>query len=324
MSSPQTWLVTGGAGFIGSHLVEALLRAGHNVRALDNLSTGKTQNIAPFKSSDRFLFIEGDVCDPATCRKAVEGANVVLHQAALGSVPLSMLEPEKTHAANVTGFLNMLVAARDAGAKRFVYASSSAVYGDEPSLPKVEERIGHPLSPYAASKWMDEIYADVFGRCYGMETVGLRYFNVFGPRQDPAGAYAAVIPAWIAALIRNEPVRINGDGETSRDFCHVANVVQANIAAGSTTNRDALNQAYNIAVGGKTTLNELFALLKNGLAKRFPRVQNAAPIYQDFRQGDVRHSLANISKAQRLLGYKPTHSVAQGLDEALNWYVETL
>jgi UDP-N-acetylglucosamine 4-epimerase len=317
-------LVTGAAGFIGSHLVEALLRAGHRVRALDNFVTGKTQNLAAFKSSSRFQFIEGDICDPAACRQAVEGAQVVLHQAALGSVPRSLIEPEKTHASNVTGFLNMLIAARDAGAKRFVYASSSAVYGDEPGLPKIEERVGRPLSPYAASKAMNEIYADVFARCYGMETVGLRYFNVFGPRQDPAGAYAAVIPAWIAALIHDEPVRVNGDGETSRDFCYVANVVQANLAAGSTSNTDALNQVYNIAVGDRTTLNELYALLRQGLAARFPHVQKSKPIYQDFRAGDVRHSLADIGKARRLLEYTPTHSVKEGLDEALSWYVQNL
>jgi UDP-N-acetylglucosamine 4-epimerase len=324
MSSPTTWLVTGAAGFIGSHLVEALLRAGHTVRGLDNFATGKHQNIAAFKSSKRFQLFEGDICDPAACGRAASGASIVLHQAAIGSVPLSVLEPGKTHASNVTGFLNMLIAARDAGARRFVYASSSAVYGDEPGLPKVEERIGRPLSPYAASKLMNEIYADVFARSYGMETVGLRYFNVFGPRQDPAGAYAAVIPAWIASLIRDEPVRVNGDGETSRDFCHVANVVQANLAASSTTNPDALNQVYNIAVGERTTLNELYALLKNGLGKRFPHVHNASPIFQDFRPGDIRHSLADISKARRLLDYKPTLTVAQGLDEALNWYIETL
>jgi len=324
MSSPKTWLVTGAAGFIGSHLVEALLRAGHNVRGLDNFATGKHQNIGPFRSSSHFQFFEGDICDPAICRKAVHGASIVLHQAALGSVPLSVLEPGKTHASNVTGFLNMLIAARDAGARRFVYASSSAVYGDDPSLPKVEERIGRPLSPYAASKLMNEIYADVFARSYGMETIGLRYFNVFGPRQDPAGAYAAVIPAWIAALIRDEPVRVNGDGETSRDFCHVANVVQANLAAGSTTNPEALNQVYNVALGERTTLNELYALLKKGLAKRFPHVQKASPIFQDFRPGDIRQSLADISKARRLLDYEPTLTVTQGLDEALNWYIETL
>jgi len=318
VSDRKTWLVTGAAGFIGSHLVEALLKDGQVVRGLDNFATGKRANLAGFQGSADFSFIEGDICDPAICRAAVAGVDVILHQAALGSVPRSLVEPAKTHAANVTGFLNMLIAAREAGVKRFVYASSSSVYGDDPELPKREERVGRPLSPYAATKAMNEMYAGVFARQFGLETIGLRYFNVFGPRQDPEGAYAAVIPAWVAALIRNQPVHINGDGETSRDFCYVANVVQANIAAGSTISRDAVDQVYNIALGEQTTLNQLFTMLSERLGKK------SKPIHQDFRSGDVRHSLADISKAQRLLHYKPTHSVSQGLDEALDWYVKNL
>lgn len=324
MNSPQNWLVTGAAGFIGSHLVETLLMEGHAVRALDNLSTGKRQNVAPFLFGKNFEFIEGDICDPAICRRALADVDVVLHQAALGSVPRSIDDPASSHAANVTGFLNIANAAREAGIKRVVYASSSAVYGDEPGLPKIEDRIGQPLSPYAATKTMNEVYASVFGRCYGMEFVGLRYFNVFGPRQDPNGAYAAVIPKWVAAMIRGETVRINGDGETSRDFCYVANVVQANLAAARTTNNAALNQAYNIAVGGRTTLNQLFALLRDRLAPKYPHLRAIQPVHDEFRAGDVRHSLADISKAAKFLGYKPTHSIEQGLDEALAWYAENI
>jgi UDP-N-acetylglucosamine 4-epimerase len=244
----------------------------------------------------------------------------VLHEAALGSVPRSIAEPLASHEANVTGFVNMLVAARDAKVQRFVYASSSAVYGDDPDLPKVETKIGQPLSPYAATKLMNEVYANVFARAYGLESVGLRYFNVFGPRQDPEGAYAAVIPKWIASLLRREPVLVNGDGETSRDFCFISNVAQANLLAATTTNADAVNQVYNIAIGERTTLNELFKLLETALCRRDASLRGQKPVHKDFRPGDVRHSLADISKAQRLLGYAPAQGVAEGLNLAMEWY----
>lgn len=262
----------------------------------------------------------GDISNAAECRDACEGVEVVLHQAALGSVPRSMADPLSTHQANVTGFINMVEAARGAKVKRFVYASSSSVYGDEPTLPKVENRLGKPLSPYAASKLMNEIYADVFARAYRMETVGLRYFNVFGARQDPEGAYAAVIPKWIAALLRKEPIQINGDGETSRDFCYIENVVQANLLAATATKPEAVNQFYNVAVGDRTTLNQLFELLQQGLRRRDASLPDAKPVYRDFRAGDVRHSLADISKAKNLLGYAPTHDIKAGLELAMDWY----
>ena len=318
--------MTGCAGFIGSNLIETLLKLDQRVVGLDNFATGQKKNLAEVRSLvsakqwSRFKFIKGDICDWAACRRACRGADFVLHQAALGSVPRSMEDPIATHESNVTGFVNMLVAARDAKVKRFVYASSSAIYGDAPELPKVENKIGKPLSPYAATKLMNEIYADVFGCAYGFEAIGLRYFNVFGPRQDPNGAYAAVIPKWIAALLTREPVVINGDGKTSRDFCYVDNVVQANLLAATTKNLHAVNQAYNIAVGERTTLNELFNLLKTGLRRRDRSMLDAKPIHQAFRAGDVRHSLADIRKARRLLGFSPTHTVHQGLEAALDWY----
>jgi UDP-N-acetylglucosamine 4-epimerase len=328
--APRTWLVTGVAGFIGSNLLETLLRLEQRVVGLDNFATGKRPNLDQVRALvspeqwSQFTFIEGDIVDVQVCRRACTGVDVVLHQAALGSVPRSLENPLATHAANVTGFLNMLVAARDAAVARFVYASSSAVYGDAPELPKTEARIGRPLSPYAASKWINEIYADTFARVYGLQTVGLRYFNVFGPRQDPEGPYAAVIPQWIAALLRRQPVFINGDGETSRDFCHVENVVQANLLAATTPNTAALNQVFNIALGRRTTLNELFALIQNGLRRRDPALPETQPVYRDFRPGDVRHSLADITKARRLLGYEPTCNVEEGLERALDWYRQNL
>jgi UDP-N-acetylglucosamine 4-epimerase len=328
--APRTWLVTGVAGFIGSNLLETLLRLEQRVVGLDNFATGKRPNLDQVRALvspeqwSQFTFIEGDIVDVEVCRRACTGVDVVLHQAALGSVPRSLENPLATHAANVTGFLNMLVAARDAAVARFVYASSSAVYGDAPELPKTEARIGRPLSPYAASKWINEIYADTFARVYGLQTVGLRYFNVFGPRQDPEGPYAAVIPQWIAALLRRQPVFINGDGETSRDFCHVENVVQANLLAATTPNTAALNQVFNIALGRRTTLNELFALIQNGLRRRDPALPETQPVYRDFRPGDVRHSLADITKARRLLGYEPTCNVEEGLERALDWYRQNL
>lgn len=328
--APRAWLVTGVAGFIGSNLLETLLRLEQRVVGLDNFATGKRANLGQVRARvtpqqwARFTFIEGDICDLVACRRACAGVDVVLHQAALGSVPRSMEAPLDTHAANVTGFLHMLVAARDAGVKRFVYASSSAVYGDSPDLPKTEERIGRPLSPYAASKWMNEIYADTFARVYGIESIGLRYFNVFGPRQDPDGPYAAVIPQWIAALLRQQPVFINGDGETSRDFCYIENVVQANLLAATTPNPAAINQVFNVALGRRTTLNELFALIQTALRRRDPSLPETQPRYRDFRPGDVRHSLADIAKARRLLGYEPMCSVEEGLERAIDWYRQNL
>ncbi len=324
---PRRWLVTGAAGFIGSHLVETLLRLGQDVVGLDNFSTGQRANLEDVRASvgegvwARYRFIEADITDPAACRRACAGADVVLHQAALGSVPRSIDDPLATHAANLTGFVNMLVAARDAGVARFVYAASSATYGDHPGLPKVEEAIGEPLSPYAVTKHANELYARVFARCYGMETIGLRYFNVFGTRQDPQGAYAAVIPRWIRALLRGDTVEIYGDGETSRDFCYVANAVQANLAAALACTRDSLNQVYNVAVGEQTTLNELFAMLRALVAAERPQAAASEPRYADFRPGDVRHSRADIRKARRLLGFEPTLGLRQGLRECLPWYM---
>jgi UDP-N-acetylglucosamine/UDP-N-acetylgalactosamine 4-epimerase len=323
---PRRWLVTGVAGFIGSNLAQSLLEADQEVVGLDNFATGKQANLDEVRSVvgrerwARFRFVEGDVASPETCRQAVDGIDAVLHQAALGSVPRSVEEPLGSNTANVTGHLALLEAARRAGVRRFVYASSSSVYGDSPTLPKVEEALGRPLSPYAVTKLTNELYAAVYGHLHGMETVGLRYFNVFGRRQDPEGAYAAVIPKWIAALIAGQEVRINGAGDISRDFCHVKNVVQANLLAATVENPEALNQAYNIAVGRRTTLDELFVLLRDRLASRHPGIAGLKPVYGEFRSGDVMHSLADIGKARRLLGYEPTHSIEQGLDESLDWY----
>jgi UDP-N-acetylglucosamine/UDP-N-acetylgalactosamine 4-epimerase len=325
---PLRWLVTGSAGFIGSHLVETLLRLDQHVVSLDNFSTGHRANLDEVEAavgSDawrRHRFIEADIIDAQACRAACRSADVVLHEAALGSVPRSIEDPLATHAANATGFLNLLVAARDAGVKRVIYAASSSTYGDHPGLPKVEEEIGRPLSPYAVTKYVNELYADVFGRCYGMTTIGLRYFNVFGPRQDPDGAYAAVIPRWAAAMLHGAPITIFGDGETTRDFCYVANVVQANLLAATTDNDAALGQIYNVAVGGRLSLNELYAILRDLTIARHCDVRVAPPIYEDFRPGDVRHSQADIEKAKRLLGYEPTHDVQSGLAESLSWYDE--
>jgi UDP-N-acetylglucosamine/UDP-N-acetyl-alpha-D-glucosaminouronate 4-epimerase len=325
-AGPRSWLVTGVAGFIGSNLLEALLNLNQRVVGLDNFSTGKPKNLEQVKPLvspaqwERFEFVEGDIGDLATCQRACAGVDFVLHQAALGSVPFSMKDPLASHRSNVTGFLNMLLAARDAKARRFVYASSSAIYGDDPGLPKVEEKVGRPLSPYAATKAINEVYANAFALAYGLPSIGLRYFNVFGPRQDPEGAYAAVIPLWIAALIRRQPVFINGDGETSRDFCFVANVVQANLLAATTGNTAAVNQAYNVALGQRTTLNELFHALQSSLRQRDAALPEQKPAYRDFRPGDVRHSLADIGKAQRLLGFAPSHSIQAGLELAMDWY----
>ncbi|HEX6707584.1 MAG TPA: SDR family oxidoreductase [Albitalea sp.] len=325
---PRRWLVTGGAGFIGSHLIETLLRAGQEVVSLDNFATGHRANLDEVRRMvgddawSRHRFIDADIADPQACVAACEGVDLVLHQAALGSVPRSIRDPLTTHRANATGFLNMLVAARDAGAKRFVYAASSSTYGDSPTLPKVEDVIGRPLSPYAVTKYLNELYADVFGRCYGLATVGLRYFNVFGARQDPQGAYAAVIPRWVAAMLDGEPCVINGDGETSRDFCYVANAVQANLRAALVDDAGAVSQVYNVAVGDRTTLKQLHAALAEALQRIQPGLVVPPPHFADFRAGDVRHSLADIGKAHRLLGYAPTHDVRAGLAEAVGWYVE--
>lgn len=327
---PHNWLVTGAAGFIGSHLVEALLRLDQHVVGLDNFSTGHELNLQQIEAAvggsrwRRFTFIEGDIRSLETCREACRAIEYVLHEAALGSVPRSIEDPLSSHESNVTGFLNMLIAARDARVKRFVYAGSSAVYGDHPRLLKVETELGRALSPYACTKLMNEQYAEVFARCYGIDSIGLRYFNVFGPRQDPHGPYAAVIPLWIAAMIRGEPVYINGDGETARDFCYVQNVVQANLLAATVEDPAAVNQSYNIAVNGKTTLNELFAILRSLLEPRYTHVRDARPAYRAFRPGDVRLSQADIGKASRLLGYGPQWPVRAGLAEAIGWYTQTL
>jgi UDP-N-acetylglucosamine 4-epimerase len=315
--SPRRWLVTGAAGFIGSHLVEHLLLLGQRVAGLDNFAKGKRENLELVRQAvgpeawGRFTFAEADIRDLQACRELAAGQDAILHEAALGSVPRSLAEPLAFHDNNVTGTFNMLVAARDCGVRRFVYASSSSVYGDHPALPKVEENLGLPLSPYAATKRACELYADVFGRCFGLETVGLRYFNVFGPRQDPEGAYAAVIPKWTAAMQRDEACFVNGTGETSRDFCHVENVVQANILAATTESPEALNQVYNVAVGARTTLNELFELLRSRLEPACPHLKGFRPTYREFRPGDILHSLADISKARRLLGYAPTHTITE-------------
>ena len=329
-AEPEIWLVTGVAGFIGSNLVEALLQLDQRVVGLDNFATGHEKNLAQVQASvgserwARFNFIRGDICDLATCHTACKGVDYILHQAALGSVPRSLEDPLSTHAANNTGYLNMLVAARDAKVKRFVYAASSSTYGDHPGLPKVEDVIGKPLSPYAVTKLVNELYADVFGRCYGMESIGLRYFNIFGRRQDPDGAYAAVVPKWVSSMIHNEPVYINGDGETSRDFCYIDNVIQANLLAATSQHADAANQVYNVAVGDRTTLNHLFEAIRSLLAPQFPHLADFKPHYRDFRAGDVRHSLADISKARTNLGYAPTHRIGEGLAEAMGWYVQDL
>lgn len=326
IKKPRRWLVTGCAGFIGSNLLEHLLGLGQTVIGLDNFSTGKKANLAAVEAlvSDeqwaRFRFIEGDICDLDTCRQACAGVDYVLHQAALGSVPRSIADPITSNASNVTGFLNMLVAVKDSNVKRMVYAASSSTYGDHPELPKVEDTIGRPLSPYAVTKYVNELYADVFGRCYGMETVGLRYFNVFGSRQDPDGAYAAVIPKWISAMLRKETIYINGTGETSRDFCYVKNAVQANLLAATVEDVKAVNQVYNVAVNARTTLLELFDLLRTGLVENHPELVSIQPVHRDFRDGDVLHSQADIRKAERLLGYVPTHTIKEGVDEALGWY----
>ena len=324
--APKMWLVTGVAGFIGSNLLETLLKLDQKVVGLDNFATGHQYNLDEVQTLvspaqwNNFSFIEGDIRHFEDCQKACLGVDYVLHQAALGSVPRSIADPITTNATNITGFLNMLTAARDAKVSSFTYAASSSTYGDHPALPKVEENIGNPLSPYAVTKYVNELYADVFARTYTFKTIGLRYFNVFGKRQDPNGAYAAVIPKWTAAMIAGDEVFINGDGETSRDFCFIENTVQANILA-ATANDEAKNQVYNVAVGDRTTLNDLFnalqaALNENGVT------YNKKPVYREFRAGDVRHSQASIAKIEQFLDYKPEFNINQGIHLAMPWYIK--
>ncbi|TQR65353.1 NAD-dependent epimerase/dehydratase family protein [Acinetobacter sp. RF14B] len=325
--APKTWLITGVAGFIGSNLLETLLKLNQNVVGMDNFATGHQHNLDEVQSLvtpeqwANFKFHEGDIRNFEDCQTACAGVDYVLHQAALGSVPRSIADPITTNAANITGFLNMLTAARDAEVKSFTYAASSSTYGDHPALPKVEDNIGKPLSPYAVTKYVNELYAEVFARTYGFKTIGLRYFNVFGKRQDPNGAYAAVIPKWTAAMIAGDDVFINGDGETSRDFCFIENTVQANILAATTQNDEAKNQVYNVAVGDRTTLNDLFNAIKASLNDNGV-IYTKEPVYRDFRAGDVRHSQASVDKIKKLLGYEPKFVISQGIDLAMSWYVK--
>lgn len=327
-NNSKKWLVTGCAGFIGSNLLETLLLLNQEVVGLDNFATGHQKNLDEVQAQvsaeqwAKFTFIEGDIRNLEDCHKAVTDVNYILHQAALGSVPRSIVDPIMTNSANVTGFLNMLVAAKEAKVETFVYAASSSTYGDHPALPKIEENIGNPLSPYAVTKYVNELYADVFFKTYGLNTIGLRYFNVFGKRQDPDGAYAAVIPKWTSAMFNNDDVFINGDGETSRDFCFIENAVQANILA-ATSNDEAKNNVYNVAVGDRTTLNILFDSLKNALNTN-DISYTKSPVYREFRAGDVRHSQADIGKASRLLGYDPEYRIQSGIEKAMTWYVSNL
>jgi len=329
-SNQKTWLITGVAGFIGSNLAETLLKLNQKIIALDNFATGHRYNLEHIKHSvssqqwENFTFVEGDITDFSTCLSVTKDVDIVLHQAALGSVPRSIDNPVNSNASNVSGFLNMLTASKENGVKRFVYASSSSVYGDSEELPKVEARTGNLLSPYAVTKYVNELYMGVFYKCYGFESIGLRYFNVFGKRQDPNGAYAAVMPKWIAQILNGEDVYINGDGETSRDFTYIDNVVQANILAGTTTNPEAFAKAYNTAAGGRETLNNLYEAIAMGLKEKLPELQIKKPIYRDFRAGDIRHSNANIERAKELLGYEPTHNLEQGLKESIQWYINDI
>jgi UDP-N-acetylglucosamine 4-epimerase len=317
-------LVTGGAGFIGSNLVEALLAEGAVVSCMDNFATGHRHNVAAFMEHPSFQMIEADIRDPEACRAACNGQEMVFHQAALGSVPRSINDPQTTNEVNISGFLNMLVAVRDAGVRRMVYAASSSTYGDAEGLPKVEDIIGRPLSPYAVTKYVNELYADVFARTYGIETIGLRYFNVFGRRQDPNGAYAAVIPKWVKQFIQHESPLINGDGEYSRDFTYVDNVLQANMLAALSTNPAAVNQVYNVAFGDRTNLNQLAYWLREILAQYDSAIASVEVLHGPFRKGDIPHSLASVEKARRLLGYDPKYDLRSGLIEACKWYYGNL
>jgi len=326
---PKTWLVTGVSGFIGSNLLEQLLMLNQTVVGLDNFATGyqknldEVQRLVSPEQWQNFKFIEGDIRNFDTCNKACAGVDYVLHQAALGSVPRSINDPIITNSVNISGFLNVLTAARDANVKSFTYAASSSTYGDHPALPKVEENIGKPLSPYAVTKYVNELYADVFARTYGFKAIGLRYFNVFGQRQDPNGAYAAVIPKWTAAMIAGDDVFINGDGETSRDFCFIQNTVQANILAATTQDDEARNQVYNVAVGDRTTLNQLFDAIKSALNENGVNYDKA-PVYRDFRAGDVRHSQADVSKITEKLGFEPQFRILQGIGNSMKWYINSV
>jgi len=330
LASPKRWLITGVAGFIGSNLLELLLQCGQNVVGLDNFSTGHRRNLDDVHRSvgaerwTKFTLIEGDIARENDCAKACAGIDYVLHHAALGSVPRSIADPKSTHRSNIDGFLNVLIAARDAKIRRFVYASSGSVYGDHPGLPKQEDVVGRPLSPYAVTKCVNELYADVFSKTYEMECIGLRYFNVFGPRQSPEGPYAAVIPIWIGNLLSDKPCVINGDGQTTRDFCYIDNALQANLLAATTDNPEALNTVYNIAVGNQTSLCELYAMIQESLRSVRPELHAVEPHFGPFRPGDIRHSQADISKANRLLGYVPTHPVAQGLETTIPWHAANL
>jgi UDP-N-acetylglucosamine/UDP-N-acetylgalactosamine 4-epimerase len=330
----STWLVTGVAGFIGSNLLEKLLILNQKVIGLDNFDTGYQHNIDQAIQdankttgkdlSSNFKFISGDIRDANDCKQACNDIDYVLHQAALGSVPRSIEDPINTNRANIDGFLNMLVASKDANVKRFVYAASSSTYGDHPDLPKVEGKIGRPLSPYAVTKVVNELYASVFAKTYGFKTIGLRYFNIFGKRQDPNGAYAAVIPKWVAAILNKDDVYINGDGETSRDFCYIDNTVQMNLLAATTDNDEATDQVYNVALNDRTSLNKLYQMIEERLIQRTQGLKKKEPIYQDFRAGDVRHSQANIGKAQELLKYQPKYMISNGMDKAMDWYVKSI
>ncbi len=330
----STWLVTGVAGFIGSNLLERLLILNQRVVGLDNFDTGHQHNIDQAIEdankgtgkdlSNNFKFIEGDIRDINNCKQACNGVDYVLHQAALGSVPRSIEDPINTNRANIDGFLNMLVASKNANVKRFVYAASSSTYGDHPDLPKVEDKIGSPLSPYAVTKVVNELYANVFAKTYGFKTIGLRYFNIFGKRQDPNGAYAAVIPKWVVAILNKDDVYINGDGETSRDFCYIDNTVQINLLAATTDNDEATDQVYNVALNDRTSLNKLYQMIEERLIQRTEGLEKKKPIYKDFRTGDVRHSQANIDKAQALLGYQPKYTISKGMDEAVDWYIKSI
>jgi len=330
LNNQKTWLITGVAGFIGSNLAEALLKLNQKVISLDNFATGHRYNLEHIKNSvtneqwKNFTFVEGDTTNLETCQSITKNIDIVLHQAALGSVPRSIDNPIASNHANVTGFLNMLTAAKDNGVKRFIYASSSAVYGDSEELPKVESRTGNLLSPYAVTKYVNELYMGVFHKCYGMEAIGLRYFNVFGKRQDPNGAYAAVIPKWIGQILNGDDLFINGDGETSRDFTYIENVIQSNILAGTTENPEAYGKVFNTAIGGRETLNNLYKGIIEGLKENLPELKIKDAIYRDFRAGDIRHSNANIDKIQTLLEYQPTHTLEEGLSASILWYINDI
>jgi UDP-N-acetylglucosamine/UDP-N-acetylgalactosamine 4-epimerase len=333
-NNQNTWLVTGVAGFIGSNLLEKLLTLNQKIVGLDNFDTGHQYNIdqaiedaeqATGKLlSSNFTFINGDIRELKDCKKACSGVDYVLHQAALGSVPRSIEDPINTNRANIDGFLNMLVASKDANVKRFVYAASSSTYGDHPDLPKIENKIGNALSPYAVTKVVNELYASVFAKTYGFKTIGLRYFNIFGKRQDPNGAYAAVIPKWVSAILNKEDVFINGDGETSRDFCYIDNTVQMNLLAATTDNDEATDQVYNVALNDRTSLNKLYQMIEERLIQKIEGLEEKEPIYRDFRSGDIMHSQANISKAQEMLKYQPEYRISEGMDETMDWYIGSL